>query len=116
MKIKDLTKEQILAAVNVIDGDGHTIFKPEAFVKAGWPQELVDRYTETIKSNFNDFKSIITVNDKPVKQLKGVYGLALLHYINNSLGLKGTTKLGRGFQARELTENIINHLNSLPIQ
>jgi hypothetical protein len=109
MKINELSKEQILAAVNIIDGDGHTIFKPEAFVKAGWPQELVDQYTETIESNFDDPKETIISNGKTVKQLKGIYGLSLLHRITSAIGTEGTSKLGRGFQARQLTENIKAH-------
>ena len=109
MTIKELSKKQIIAAVDIINGDGHTIFKPEAFVKAGWPQKLVDEYTKTIQSNLNDPKECIFVEGKVVKQLKGIYGLVLLDRINSALGLEGSTKLGRGSQARELTENIKAH-------
>ena len=111
MTIKELSKDKILAAVDLINGDGHTIFKPEAFVKAGWPQELVDQYTQTIKSNLNDPKACIFVEGKVVKQLKGIYGLVLLDRINSALGLEGSTKLGRGSQARELSEHIVEHLD-----
>ena len=111
LEIRDLTKTQILDAVKIIHGDGHTLFDPNSFItKAMWPKELVDQFTEVHESNPKDFKETIFLpNGKIANQMKAVYGLRLLRRISEAIGSPLSDARGRGWEARELTENIIKH-------
>lgn len=102
----DVALEHIKAAIDIIDGDGHTIFKPEAFIEAGVPQEIVDRCTDVHESDLSSHKATIFVDGKPTNAVKGVYGLAMLSTMIRDLGLTAPDYLGRGFQARAWTEAI----------
>lgn len=46
---KDLSKETIEKFITI--GDGHTLFKPEAYIDIGIPEEIVAKYTTTHKSH-----------------------------------------------------------------
>jgi len=113
--VAELTAEQVLAICDVIDGDGHTIFKPEAFLKAGTPSAVVDEMCETIKSDTSDPRSTIFDNDGNVMaKLRGVYGLRFLSRIARSFNIDSPGCLGRGFQARALTKAIREHFGGQP--
>lgn len=94
--------------------DGHSILKPEALVEAGVPQKLVDKYTETLESDFSDPKStIFGENGEPIAELRGVYGYRVLQRIVGELNLQAGNYLGRGFQAnawkRAISEYVDEH-------
>lgn len=101
----------ILAAADICDG--HTIMKPEAFLKLGLHKDMVKAHTSVIKSDFSDHKSTIFGPDgKPVKSMEGVYGLDVLSDIVHQLKLEYRDYFGRGSQAREWQRVIVEHFNS----
>jgi len=109
LKWTDIPASVVLAAADVCDG--HTIFKPEAFLEVGVPQELVDRCTTVHESDFSDPKYTISGPDgKPVNQMAGVYGLDALESMIRDFGIVSPTKLGRGSQARVWQEELHKHL------
>ncbi len=107
----DVSLEHIKAAIDIIDGDGHTIFKPEAFIEAGVPQDIVERCTEIHESDLSSHKATIFIDGKPTNALSGVYGLAMLSTIIRDLDIPAEVYLGRGFQARAWTEAINKYIN-----
>jgi hypothetical protein len=109
MKWQDLPHDVI---VNVIElCDGHTIFKPEAFVELGVPVELVDRYAHVHESDMTSHKGTIFGGDgKPLPSLRGVYGLDVIESMNREFGCPGSDKFGRGSRARELSQQILDAL------
>ena len=105
-KLNDLQKTELLAIVDIIDGDGHTIFGAADFEHL-LPADLLARFTRTIKSDRSSPKStIFGPGGQVVAQVRGVYGLTLLAGIADALGLPPSTMLGRGSEARDLTRRI----------
>lgn len=105
-----LTKEQVLKAVDLIDGDGHTIFKRDILEEAGWPKPLIDKMCKVYKSDTGEPKGTIFNNEgQPLIMLEGVYGLDVLQFIARMFEIKYPPCFGRGFQARALTEDIRKH-------
>lgn len=95
---KDLPIDVLKAAAEMCDG--HSILQPEAFTEIGVPKELIDKYTETLKSDFSDPKrTIFAANGMPVEEMQGVYGYYVLQGIVRELKLEAGNYLGRGFQA-----------------
>jgi len=105
--IADLIREtpvDILKAVVEIC-DGHTIFKPEAFLKKGWNKEIVDHFTANYGSNGECSKEIIYNKEgEALLYCRGVYGLFVLYGIAKALGVKYMQCFGRGSQARMIKE------------
>ena len=92
--------------------DGHTLFKPEAFIEAGLPEELVKSLTTTHRSDGSP-KGTIFVNGQPVTSLEGVYGLDVLRFIAQVFGIDYPSKIGRGFQAQALYHAIHQHFSNV---
>ena len=111
MKLADLSHIELLAAVDLIDGDGHTIFPAEDFEQI-MPHDIVSQFTMTYNSSADDPKYMITSNDtgQVVPSMRGVYGLDLLRGIASALGVRPSIALGRGTEARDLTARIRAHL------
>jgi hypothetical protein len=91
--------------------DGHSIFKPEAFLDAGLPADVVAHLTVTHRSDHTP-KGTIFVGGQTVKELSGVYGLDLLRFLALALGVEYPRALGRGTQARNLQHALRRHLQS----
>lgn len=90
--------------------DGHTIFKPEAFTKAGAPPALVAQHTSRYESDTSNPKSTIFGSDGGViEETIGVYGLPVLERICDDLGIDYEMRMGRGFQAAVCREAIRKH-------
>ena len=99
----------VLAAADICDG--HTILKPEAFLKLGVPKAIVKGHTRTIKSDLSDPKyTIFDKNGKPVKSMEGVYGLDVLADIVRQYRLEYREFFGRGTQAEEYKRVIKGYL------
>lgn len=108
-------KGQIKKILETIGGDGHMIWKVEPFVEAGLPQDWIDMNTHVLKSDRSNFKSTIFNEGKVVESVKGIYGLDCLWQIANDIDADtkiASTKIGRGFQAGELTTAIMKKLES----
>jgi hypothetical protein len=108
-QVRALPAETILAAAYRCDG--HTIFKPQAFIDAGLPQAVVDHCTTTHSSDGSP-KGTIFVDGQPVKELSGVYGLDLLRFLANALDLEYAAALGRGFEARNIHAALRRHFQA----
>jgi hypothetical protein len=114
MKWTEIEPKIVLAAADICDG--HTIFKPEAFLEVGVPQELVDRCTNVYESDFSDPKYTISGPDgKPVNQMHGIYGLDALESMIRDFALPHGVTFGRGFQARVYQEALHKHLDPKPV-
>ncbi len=102
-------KQQIADLISEIGYDGHTIWK--ASILNAFPKDVISRFVRTHKSNKKDYKSsIFDGNGKLIESLEGIYGLSLLTAIAQDLGLEYEGKIGRGFQAQEITKAINNWL------
>jgi hypothetical protein len=91
--------------------DGHTIFKPEAFLDCGLPKEIVEYLTRSYSSDGSP-KGTIFVQGQAVEKLSGVYGLELLRFLASALGVEYAPKLGRGSEAREIQAALRRHFQS----
>lgn len=113
MKWTEIPASVVLAAADICDG--HTIFKPEAFLEVGVPQELVDRCTNVYESDPGDYKQCIFGPDgKMVNQMHGVYGLGVLDSMIRDFKIDAEPKLGRGFQAEVWKDALRKHLQQEP--
>tara|TARA_R100000773_G_C4182375_1_gene91553 strand:+ start:494 stop:823 length:330 start_codon:yes stop_codon:yes gene_type:complete len=92
--------------------DGHTIFDPDHLIKDGLPQEFVENYTRTFKSNGTG-KGNIYKDGKVLDELKGVYGLHILQAIADIVGADYETKSGRGFQAESYRKGILKRIDEV---
>jgi hypothetical protein len=100
-----IDKKVILDLLEVIGGDGHTIWDADADCFKEMPKDLMDRMTVVHKSD-GTHKGSIFVGGKLVEELRGVNGLRLLWALASTVGAdtkKAADKMGRGFQAHELT-------------
>lgn len=112
--INRLSVEQLRAAVKLINGDGHTIFSPVAFVsKCGWKPEDIAPFVTIHRSDKTNIKGILTDrNGNVTEEIQGVYGLRMLEAIASILSVEYLQSLGRGTQAREITDSLLKHWNS----
>lgn len=109
---KELSSKILIEVANLCDG--HTVFKPSAFTDLGVPKELVDKYTTEHVSDTRDYKqTMFDDRGEVIPSVEGVYGLDVLEAINRDLGLPSSTTMGRGFRARQLINQIANHLGTL---
>lgn len=113
-KLKELTPKQVLAICKIIGGDGHTIFKPEAFLKKRIPEEVVKLMTRYIASDTSDPRSTIFNNQgQALVGVEGVHGLTFLKRLVSTFELTTEPKLGRGWEAREATRALVEHFTPL---
>jgi hypothetical protein len=105
--VRALPAEIILKAASRCDG--HTIFKPEAFLDVGLPRDVVEHVTRKYTSDGSP-KGTIYVEGKAVDQLSGVYGLDLLRFLASALGVEYRSALGRGFEAQNIQAALRQHL------
>lgn len=98
-------------ALEYIDGDGHTLYKPDALVAAGFPSSFIKEYTFVHKSDYSNPKYVIFGNDgNPVDEMSAVTALTLHYAVASSLDLAEGRDYesygGRGSQARAIAEAI----------
>lgn len=120
MKRRDvvITALRTTAAIDYIDGDGHSIYDAETLISKGFPEFLVRENEYVHKSDLSSAKTTIFGPDgNIVPELKGVAALALHYAVANALLLEAgvdynDTLIGRGFMARELADAIKKDLAS----
>lgn len=81
--------------------DGHTIYSPEMYTRAGVPEEVVMKLDRGFTPD-GTAKGIL-------KECRGVYHLSFLEIVADALGADtsiANIKFGRGAQARALSEAI----------
>jgi len=105
-----VTPEQQAKLLEVIGGDGHTIWSADGLIEDGIDASIVAAFTRVEKSD-SSYKGSIFTDQGRVAELRGVYGLTVIRslaaYYSETSG-----KFGRGSEARELTEKIRTHLEA----
>jgi len=110
--LKALSEKQIMAALEFIGGDGHTIFPMEHLVKmCHWPKETAEAVCHKYSSDGSAKGSIFKDNGEMLESCKGWYSLDVLYALASSLDVKFEGCLGRGFQARAIDSAIREHFN-----
>ncbi len=101
-----ITRQHAKAIEKLLDeigDDGHTIGDP--VVLEHFPQWFVEQHTKTYHSDGTG-KGSITSDGAIVDSLEGVYGLRVLGWLCDELGLEHHDFGGRGYQAREYTRGL----------
>lgn len=95
--------------------DGHSILDPKAFVEVGLPAAVVEHVTRRYTSDGSP-KGTIFVHGEPVPELRGVYGLDLLRFLADALGVTYRSAIGRGFEAQNIQSALHAHFagNTVP--
>lgn len=109
-----LTETEHRKVLQIFANDGHTIYSPAYLLSHDCPQSVIDYFGTTHSSDRADPKNTITVNDRIVDSLVGVYGLTVLHSLANHYHIS-TDKSGRGFQAQDLTHKLYDRLDHVII-
>jgi len=112
--LRDLTKKQVRAVVEYVDGDGHTIFDRKVLLDdCGWPAEIADTVCEKLESDMGSPKGMIFgKNYEVIEELYGWYGLSVLSQLAAVLEVDYEDKMGRGFRARSITKALLEHLDN----
>tara|TARA_B100001013_G_scaffold331809_1_gene247643 strand:+ start:2643 stop:3002 length:360 start_codon:yes stop_codon:yes gene_type:complete len=118
MSWADINPDATAQLVKGVGGDGWSILSKNFFEKYLHASEITTVVEPLVKSHKSDYshpKLTIFKEGYPVQSIEGVHALDLLYTIANDLDLSETlnnasAKMGRGFQAQELTEGILNHL------
>lgn len=100
-------REAIRKAVEDIGGDGHSIMRAEFFSDRGIDDEFVQRMSHTYSSDGSYKGSIWNDRGEMLAQSTGVYTLDFLRACHRIFKTPGSSKMGRGFAARELTEQLL---------
>ena len=106
-----LPAQTVLDVIDFLGGDGHGLYDPSFLTERGVPEVLVNRVTTVHKSDGTYKGSIFDAEGKVITQTRAAYSLDVYRTINRDLGLPGSTMGGRGFEARQLHEQITNALN-----
>jgi len=88
------TPAEVQATIDIVDGDGWTIFDPAVF-----PARVADRFSDVHRSD-GTHKGSISVDGQIVDSLVGIYGLVAVEEMCRDLGLAYRALMGRGSQAR----------------
>jgi hypothetical protein len=115
----DLPNATILAVIDIMEGDGRMILKPEALLERGVPEPLVSSLSETHYSDGSHKGSIYSPEDggmgitEPLDHVTGVDGMTLYYRICSDLGLpSGTPYDGRRKISSTLHSRIVEFLAS----
>jgi hypothetical protein len=114
--------KNVRSVQDVIDGDGHSIYKSDWLIQQGFPEELVRGIEREFKSDYSSAKSTIFDGDgNMVDSMTGVSALQLHYEIAAWLLLEGgvdynDTLTGRGFQAKELAQAIKKSVGMLDVR
>jgi hypothetical protein len=103
-------RDEILALLEQIGGDGHSVFGPELL--AAFPKALQDRFIRTIESDQSSYKSTLFDNaGNVIQSIRAFYGLTVQECICADLGLEVGSFNGRGFRAQAACASIRRHFN-----
>ena len=103
-----IDKKVILDLLEVIGGDGHTLYDAADEIFRGIPKNVLESVTRVHKSDGTG-KGSIWRDGRVVEEMYAVYGLNLLWKLAREVGAnleRSQGLMGRGFQARALTEAI----------
>lgn len=123
----DEVKELIRETINdwedkewIFDGYGHSIPTPEMFLERNVPQDVVNWFIRREYGYNHDEISIQGWDEElqklrplePNEYIDGISKYRFVGYVNGSLGLKGSSTIGRGSSCREESKQILEYLNS----
>ena len=103
-----IDKKVILDLLEEIGGDGHTLWDADAGFFKEMPKDFMESVTQVHKSDGTP-KGSIWSDGQLVEDMHAVYGLYLLWKLAKEVGAnldRPHGLMGRGFQARALTEAI----------
>ena len=103
--------QTVLDVIDYLGGDGHGLYDPVFLTERGVPEALVNRVTTVHVSDGTYKGSIFDANGDLIPETRAVYSLDVYRAINRDLGLPGSTMGGRGFEARQLHEQIVAALS-----
>lgn len=84
-----------------LEADGHAVVNPEELKKLGYPDKFIDGITHREESGEGKFQ-LFDPDGKPVDYFDGVHYLTFLKRVAHEFDPSFySSKLGRGFQARE---------------
>lgn len=112
-KLEPAVREAILEVTKELDG--HSIYPSEMFKEMALPKKLWKPLLRTHRSDMSDPKATIfdTKTGSPLDELMGVRGLSMLWKLAEYVGADtkiAASKMGRGYQARELQSAIVRAL------
>jgi hypothetical protein len=104
-KLREIVKNESKAVLNkaLSDIEGHTVYHPSKFLKAGLNEEVVKAFTERTYSGTG--KEQLYVDEQPVDFIDGVWGLRLLEFVASTFNIT-SWKMGRGSRADHLIEQL----------
>ena len=112
----DVPEHSLLEMLEVVGGDGHSIYPKEFFIdKFNIPDEIISYCEHTLESDNSNPKRTIYRGGKAIDSITGVFCLDLHYRIAEDLDLqqlmlKAAKMQGRGFQAQILSKGIKEHL------
>lgn len=106
----DIPIEEQKRLLNLFGNDGHTIYGGEFLTNNNVPTSIMRAFGEEIESDTSSPRTTIYRDGIPVKSMKGVYGLRVLWSLADHYKIT-SSKMGRGFQAQDLTEQLNAKLN-----
>jgi hypothetical protein len=121
-----MTKDEMInilgkpETLSYIDGDGHTLYKPEAMIAAGFPADFIKGLTYRHVSDYSNPKSVIFDRQgQPVDEMLAVTALSLHYAVAFALCLQPVidyddTIIGRGSMAQELSRAIRKQVTNVP--
>lgn len=98
------TLSDVRAVLEVAGDDGHSLLPPEALIEAGASPTLARGFATTYKSDGTPKGTIFDPQGNIVESMQAVYSLALLQGVALRLDLRWEGKLGRGFEARAVSD------------
>jgi hypothetical protein len=107
------TFEAVRKYISEVGADGHSILSPVSLLRMGFSKKFVKENTH-VEHSGKDYKSKIWVNGEMVDKLEGVYSLDFMYSIADNIGASTSiarSKMGRGFQAQELSAAIWSVIN-----
>lgn len=105
--IQKMQPDKILACIDGLDP--WTIYKPSSFVEKGLPEEAVSLFARRYKSDGSAKGSITDLETgEIVDEMEGIYALDFVQDVAWTFGIT-SDKMGRGFRARDLSQQIREH-------
>jgi hypothetical protein len=103
-------RDIILALMERIGGDGHSIYKPDLL--KDFPEPLQKRFVHTMESDTSHWKSTLYDHDgNVIDKIEAIHGLDVQEAIASDLGLEIGSFTGRGFRAQAAAQAIRTHFN-----
>jgi len=108
-----VSRDQQAKLLDVIGGDGHTIWSADALKADGLDAAMIDAFTTVEKSDGSWKGSIFSSETGELQpELRGVYGLSVIRSLASHY-LVTSAAFGRGTEARQLTQGIRERMDEI---